>query len=774
MRYHKIVAIVARHGLFAPRSNIARQKFIAHQTFRTRPFARELHDSAASSHRSTLTRILNNVGSRREIQQYLSLFSSVDSHKFAVIKVGGAILTDHLQELAASLSALYKVGLFPVVVHGGGPQLNKKLEDAGIEARWDSGIRITDAATLRMARDEFLDQNLRLTEALRDEDVRTQPITYGVFSGDYLDKDRWEMVGKIKNINTKPIESAIRGGYLPVLSVLAEGPECEMLNVNADVAAAELARALKPLKIIYLSEKGGMRNGATGELISTIDLDTEYKSLIEQPWMKHGNMLKIKQFKELLDGLPATSSIAMIEPKDLTKELFTKSGAGTLISRGSGMLKTSNINDIADIQTLKKTIATTPNCVGPNLEVEEYFPWLAKREYKIYYDEPMSVIAIVLTSTAKSPKAQLTTFIVTELGWLTEGAERLFKCITQDNPDLMWAVDMKNEDMVEWFGGFRRNNGTLNNGDDKLFWTGRLDETKGRKIDLMPAWMQQGRSLFDRPQTRQYSTLRSSRTYATNIIPSSTSRPTRVALIGARGYTGQALIDLLNEHPYMDLRHVSSRELAGQRLKGYDKQEITYEDLSADDMRRMEEKGDIDCWVMALPNGVCKPFVDAIASVGKSKNLIVDLSADYRFDSSWTYGLPELVDREKIRSATRISNPGCYATAAQIGIAPLLKFVGSQQPTVFGVSGYSGAGTKPSPKNDVDNLKNNLIPYSLTDHIHEREISSQLGTEVAFIPHVAAWFQGIHVGSPTSGCSKRFAYRTLTSCPAHHIDSSQY
>jgi N-acetyl-gamma-glutamyl-phosphate reductase/acetylglutamate kinase len=64
-------------------------------------------------------------------------------------------------------------------------------------------------------------------------------------------------------------------------------------------------------------------------------------------------------------------------------------------------------------------------------------------------------------------------------------------------------------------------------------------------------------------------------------------------------------------------------------------------------------------------------------------------------------------------------------------------------PTVFGVSGYSGAGTKPSPKNDPEFLRDNLIPYSLTNHIHEREVSYQLGTAVNFIPHVASWFQGI-------------------------------
>lgn len=217
-------------------------------------------------------------------------------------------------------------------------------------------------------------------------------------------------------------------------------------------------------------------------------------------------------------------------------------------------------------------------------------------------------------------------------------------------------------------------------------------------------------------------------------------------MIGARGYTGKALIELLNNHPNFDLTHVSSRELAGKKLADYTKREIIYENLSPDDVRKMADKGQVDCWVMALPNGVCKPYVDAINESSHKDSVVVDLSADYRFDPSWTYGLPELVKRSTIASAKRISNPGCYATAAQVGIAPLLNHLAAApaNPTVFGVSGYSGAGTKPSPKNDVKNLTDNLIPYSLTDHIHEREISNQLGREVGFIPHVAVWFAGIH------------------------------
>lgn len=182
--------------------------------------------------------------------------------------------------------------------------------------------------------------------------------------------------------------------------------------------------------------------------------------------------------------------------------------------------------------------------------------------------------------------------------------------------------------------------------------------------------------------------------------------PSWIGLIGARGYTGQALIDLLNEHPNMDLRHVSSRELCGQELKGYSKRKITYENLSPEEVAQLDQDGKVDCWVMALPNGVCQPFVEAL---GQSSSLIVDLSADYRFDGTWAYGLPELVQRSKIAQSTRISNPGCYATGSQLALSPILEHLGGM-PTVFGASGYSGAGTKPSPKNDVKLLHDNLIP----------------------------------------------------------------
>ena len=138
--------------------------------------------------RETILRLLSTIASRREINQYLNLFSSVSAPQFAVIKVGGAIITHELETLASSLSFLRSVGLFPVVVHGAGPQLNRLLEEKGVEPRYIDGIRITDKETLEVARQVFLEENLKLVEALENLGTRARPIIGGVFQGTYLDK----------------------------------------------------------------------------------------------------------------------------------------------------------------------------------------------------------------------------------------------------------------------------------------------------------------------------------------------------------------------------------------------------------------------------------------------------------------------------------------------------------------------------------------------------------------------------------------------------------
>ena len=209
---------------------------------------------------------------------------------------------------------------------------------------------------------------------------------------------------------------------------------------------------------------------------------------------------------------------------------------------------------------------------------------------------------------------------------------------------------------------------------------------------------------------------------------------------------------------------MSSRELVGKPVDGVPG--LQYSNLSPEACAAMG-KTDVTAWVLALPNDKAAPYVAAIASK-PNPPVLLDLSADYRFDSAWQYGLPERF-RSALSGAKRISNPGCYATGivcaaalpvprgsrhaaqprwpcdeltpdgtpsrlpspavgigggmsgAQLSLLPLQAQLGlAAPPSVFGVSGYSGAGTTPSKRNDPAYLQDNLVPYSLSGHMHER------------------------------------------------------
>ena len=221
----------------------------------------------------------------------------------------------------------------------------------------------------------------------------------------------------------------------------------------------------------------------------------------------------------------------------------------------------------------------------------------------------------------------------------------------------------------------------------------------------------------------------------------SDSSPIRVGIVGARGHVGAELIRLVATHPRFTLAYVGSRELAGQRV-------ADHSDAYDGDLRYTSPTNaelptlGADAVVLALPNGKAADCVAAFDAVGADP-VIIDLSADYRFDDGWYYGLPELT-RDRYAGQRRISNPGCYATAMQLAVAPMLARIDAAV-QCFGVSGYSGAGTTPSDKNDPEKLRDNLMPYALTGHIHEREVTRQLGHAVEFMPHVAPHFRGLTI-----------------------------
>ena len=401
------------------------------------------------------------------------------------------------------------------------------------------------------------------------------------------------------------------------------------------------------------------------------DIDgKEYDALLAQSWVKYGTKLKIREIKELLDYLPRSSSVAIISTADLQKELFTDTGAGTLIRRGYKLSTWDNINSIP-MDPLRSIVSKCDEDVksGKN-SVAIALRQLGEHTLKAYADEPMSVFAVVSTD---SPVPRLEKFLATKEGWLNNVTENVWAAIRKGHDSLVWECDEKSEHAT-WY--FSRAEGSLLSRGKYLFWYGIEDPKEVAKLvdqfnrgeqpdvtrdthfassksaTVSPGLL--GKSILE--QVRTYSTRSfrpQRRGYATNAHPtnpnpplrdSPNDKPANVALIGARGYTGQALINLINAHPHLTLSHVSSRELEGKPLEGYTKSKLIYQNLHVEDVRRMEESGEIDCWVMALPNGVCKPFVEAVDASNKpkegKKTIIVDLSADYRFDNTWTYGLP--------------------------------------------------------------------------------------------------------------------------------------
>ena len=172
--------------------------------------------------RPTIVRLLSNMGSAKEIQQYLRRFSQLDAARFAVVKVGGAILRDELEALVSSLAFLQQVGLTPIVIHGAGPQLDAAVVAAGIEKRTVDGLRVTDPATLAVVRRVSQQENRRLVEALQAQGVRATSITAGVFESEPLDAERYGLVGKVVAVHTDAVLAAVRARSIPVIASLGE------------------------------------------------------------------------------------------------------------------------------------------------------------------------------------------------------------------------------------------------------------------------------------------------------------------------------------------------------------------------------------------------------------------------------------------------------------------------------------------------------------------------------------------------------------------------
>lgn len=408
--------------------------------------------------RPTIVRLLSNMASAKEIQQYLKRFSQLDAARFAVVKVGGAVLRDELDALVSSLAFLQQVGLTPIVLHGAGPQLDEEMAAAGIEKQTVDGLRYTSPEVLAIVRRVFQQENLRLVEALQTVGVRATSVQSGVFESDFLSRRKYGLVGRVNAVHTEAVLAAIRARSIPVIASLGETSGGQILNINADWAANELVKTLQPYKIIFLTGTGGLLDGE-GRVIDSINLSTEYATLLKQPWLHSGMRVKIEQIHDLLMELPPASSVSITRPDELAKELFTHRGSGTLVRRGEKIRRVRSWDKL-DLVRLKALIESG---FGRRLAAD-YFEKTVP--YRIYVSEHYRA-ALILTRENGIP--HLDKFAVSDDAQGEGLGRAAWQVMRTDNPKLFWRARPDNA-VNEFY--FSEADGCIKGERWNVFWYG--------------------------------------------------------------------------------------------------------------------------------------------------------------------------------------------------------------------------------------------------------------------------------------------------------------
>ncbi len=268
--------------------------------------------------------------------------------KTVVIKYGGhAMVNEALKEAFAQDVVLMKyVGLRPVIVHGGGPQISEVMDKMGIKPVFVEGQRVTDEATMSVVEMVLVGTVNKGIVGLinrhggravglsgRDGDmVVAEKMQIYRYSGEDRPPEIIDIgrVGKVKKVNPEVLETLMENGFLPVIAPVGVGPDGEAYNINADLVAGAIAGALKAEKLIYLTDVEGVKD-QEGNLLSSLDLRA-LEELLEAGVAKGGMIPKLKSArKALLAGVKKAHIIDGRVPHAILLEIFTDRGVGTEI-----------------------------------------------------------------------------------------------------------------------------------------------------------------------------------------------------------------------------------------------------------------------------------------------------------------------------------------------------------------------------------------------------------------------------------------------------------
>jgi acetylglutamate kinase len=250
-----------------------------------------------------------------------------------VVKLGGSALT-HQQDALEDIVWLSTLGARPVLVHGGGPEIDAWLARLDLPRRFERGLRVTDEATLDVVR-------MVLIGRLNGDLVRFiighggKAVGLSGIDGPLLRAQQVApelgFVGSVTEVNAGPITALTEAGYIPVIAPLGLSGDGEVLNINADDAAADLARGLGAAKLLYLTDVPGVLD-ADGQLLSALT-DEQVRSRIADGTIRGGMIPKAEAALRALTGIKRVHIVDGRQSHVLIRELFTDAGAGTMIER---------------------------------------------------------------------------------------------------------------------------------------------------------------------------------------------------------------------------------------------------------------------------------------------------------------------------------------------------------------------------------------------------------------------------------------------------------
>jgi len=274
----------------------------------------------------------NNGPSTKEISKYLKKYEN----EKIVIKCGGKVLLDPvlLDGMIGDIAILKKLGLTPILVHGGGLGIKKKLDELNIESKFIMGLRVTDEKIITIVEEVMIEFNKKIIKALEKKSCKAKSITVKENNIIHVEQENKKLgyVGRPIKVNTDLLNDIILKEFIPIITPMGLDQEGQTYNINADTAAGALARSLKSRRLLLATDVDGVLD-ENEKLISEIK-PTEAEKLINEQTIHGGMIPKVRTcIDAVYNGVRGVVIIDGRKPHSILFEIFSDQGAGTLIRK---------------------------------------------------------------------------------------------------------------------------------------------------------------------------------------------------------------------------------------------------------------------------------------------------------------------------------------------------------------------------------------------------------------------------------------------------------